>query len=294
MPPLLSRRSLLIGASLAPLASRPLVAAEGGLEARLREIEMGVGGRLGIAALDMQSDRRVDYRSSHLFPMCSTFKLLLAGAVLSKIDHGTETLDREIPLTQADILDYAPVTKPLLAKGKITVAQACAAAVVDSDNSAANLLLSSIGGPGALTLFARTLGDKTTHLDRIEPFLNEAMPGDARDTTSPAAMLNDLGVLVLQDALSTASREMLTYWLVKSSTGLAKLRAGMPAGWKVGDKTGMGERGSTCDVAIAWPPGRKPLLIAAYLTESNATLAERNKALADVARLVVGELVSGS
>lgn len=294
MPPLLSRRSLLIGASLAPLASRPLVAAEGGMEARLREIEMGVGGRLGIAALDMQSDRRVDYRSSLLFPMCSTFKLLLAGAVLSKIDHGSETLDREIPLTQADILDYAPVTKPLLAKGKITVAQACAAAVVDSDNSAANLLLSSIGGPGALTLFARTLGDKTTHLDRIEPFLNEAMPGDARDTTSPAAMLNDLGVLVLQDALSTASREMLTDWLVKSSTGLAKLRAGMPAGWKVGDKTGMGERGSTCDVAIAWPPGRKPLLIAAYLTESDASVAERNKALADVARLVVGELVSGS
>jgi len=294
MSPLLSRRSLLIGASLAPLASRPLVAAEGGMEARLREIEMGVGGRLGIAALDMQSDRRVDYRSSLLFPMCSTFKLLLAGAVLSKIDHGSETLDREIPLTQADILDYAPVTKPLLAKGKITVAQACAAAVVDSDNSAANLLLSSIGGPGALTLFARTLGDKTTHLDRIEPFLNEAMPGDARDTTSPAAMLNDLGVLVLQDALSTASREMLTDWLVKSSTGLAKLRAGMPSGWKVGDKTGMGERGSTCDVAIAWPPGRKPLLIAAYLTESDASVAERNKALADVARLVVGELVSGS
>jgi beta-lactamase class A len=294
MPSILSRRGLLIGASLVPLASRPLLAAEGGVQDRLREIESGVGGRLGIAALDMESDRRVDYRSSSLFPMCSTFKLLLAGAVLSKVDHGKETLDREIALTQADILDYAPVAKPLLAKGKITVAQACAGAVVDSDNSAANLLLSSIGGPGALTLFARTLGDKTAHLDRIEPFLNEATPGDARDTTSPAAMLNDLGMLVLQDTLSKASRDMLTDWLVKSRTGLAKLRAGMPDGWKVGDKTGMGERGSTCDVAIAWPPGRKPLLIAAYLTESNATIAERNKALADVGRLVVGELVSGS
>ncbi|HMA50561.1 MAG TPA: class A beta-lactamase [Magnetospirillaceae bacterium] len=294
MPPILSRRSLMIGASLVPLAGRAVFAAEGGIQDRLREVESGVGGRLGIAALDMESDRRVDYRSSSLFPMCSTYKLLLAGAVLSKIDHGKESLDREIPLTQADLLDYAPVAKPLLAKGKITIAEACAGAIVDSDNTAANLLLTSIGGPGALTLFARALGDKTTHLDRVEPFLNEATPGDARDTTSPAAMLNDLGVLVLQDALSKTSRDLLADWLVKSRTGMAKLRAGMPDGWKIGDKTGMGERGSTCDIAIAWPPGRKPLLIAAYLTESSAALAERNKALADVARLVVAELVSGS
>jgi beta-lactamase class A len=294
MPPILSRRSLLIGASLAPLAAKPLWAAESGVQDRLREIETGVGGRLGVAALDMESDRRVDYRSSSLFPMCSTFKLLLAGAVLSKVDRGTESLDREIPLTQADLLDYAPVAKPLLAKGHITVAEACAGAVVESDNSAANLLLSSIGGPGALTLFARTLGDKTTHLDRIEPFLNEATPGDARDTTSPAAMLNVLGMLLLQDALSGESRDKLTDWLVKSRTGLAKLRAGMPQDWKIGDKTGLGEHGSTCDVAIAWPPGRRPLLLCAYLTDSTATLDERNKALAGVARLIVSELVTGS
>ena len=294
MPLFLSRRGLLIGASLVPLASRPLLAAAGGVQDRLREIESGVGGRLGVAALDMESDRRVDYRSSNLFPMCSTFKVLLAGAVLSKVDHGKESLDREIPLTEADLLDYAPVAKPLLAKGRITVAEACAGAIIDSDNTAANLLLNSIGGPGALTLFARELGDKTTHLDRVEPFLNEATPGDARDTTSPAAMLNDLGVLVLQNALSKASRDQLTDWLVKSRTGTAKLRAGLPDGWKIGDKTGMGERGSTCDVAIAWPPGRKPLLIAAYLTETGAPLAERNKVLVDVARLVVAELVSGS
>src|SRR5579859_7122823 len=288
-----SRRSLLIGASLA-LASARLPAAEGSAQDRLREMEGVLGGRIGVAALDMESDRRIDYRSASLFPMCSTFKLLLAGAVLSKVDHGKEQLDRAIPLTKADILEYAPSAKTLLPKGQMTVSEAVTGALVDSDNTAANLLLSSIGGPGALTLFARTLGDKTTHLDRIEPFLNEATPGDARDTTSPAAMLNDLGMLVLQEALSKTSRDLLTDWLVKSRTGMARLRAGMPDGWKIGDKTGMGERGSTCDIAIAWPPGRKPLLIAAYLTESSAALAERNKALADVARLVVAELVSGS
>jgi len=289
-----SRRDLLIGASLA-LASSRLLAAEGNsVQAQLRELEGSLGGRLGVAALDMESDRRIDYRSANLFPMCSTFKLLLAGSVLSKVDHGQEQLDREIPLTQADMLDYAPLAKVLLPKGHMTVAEALAGAVIDSDNTAANLLLSSIGGPGALTLFARTLGDRTTHLDRVEPFLNEAMPGDARDTTSPAAMLNDLGTLVLEDALSPSSRALLADWMVKCHTGTNKLRAGMPKDWKIGDKTGMGERGSMCDVAIAWPPGRKPLLIAAYLTESQASLDDRNKAMVEIARLVVTELVSGS
>ncbi len=288
-----SRRSLLIGASLA-LASARLPAAEGSAQDRLREMEGVLGGRIGVAALDMESDRRIDYRSASLFPMCSTFKLLLAGAVLSKVDHGKEQLDRAIPLTKADILEYAPSAKTLLPKGQMTVSEAVTGALVDSDNTAANLLLSSIGGPGALTLFARTLGDRTTHLDRIEPFLNEAAPGDARDTTSPSAMLNDLGVLLLENALSESSRAFLADAMVKCRTGTNKLRAGMPNDWKIGDKTGMGERGATCDVAIAWPPGRKPLLIAAYLADSPAPLAERNKMMADIARLVVSELVTGS
>lgn len=292
MVPMVSRRGLLIGASVAFAAAK--VRAEGGIQNSLRELEMGVGGRLGVAALDMESDRRVDYRSGNLFPLCSTYKLLLTGAVLAKVDSGQEQLDRAIPLAKADMLDFAPLAKTLLAKGQMTVAEACFGAIVASDNVAANLLLSSIGGPGALTLYVRSLGDKTTHIDRIEPFLNESLPGDARDTTSPAAMLNDLGVLLLQNALTPASRTLLTELLVKSQTGTAKLRAGLPTAWKAGDKTGMGEHGSTCDVAIAWPPGRQPLLIAAYLTDSTAELAERNKVLSEVARLVAAELVSTS
>src|SRR5579859_2018944 len=292
MVPLVSRRGLLIGASVALAATR--LRAEGGVQDRLRELEINVGGRLGVAALDMESDRRVDYHSGNLFPICSTFKLLLAGAVLSKVDQGTEQLSRTISFSQADMLDYAPQAKALLPKGQMSVAEACAGAVIDSDNVCANLLLNAIGGPGALTLYARTLGDKTTHLDRIEPFLNEAMPGDARDTTSPAAMLNDLGVLLLQNALQPASRVRLADWMVKSRTGGAKLRAGLPAEWKVGDKTGMGEHGSTCDIAIAWPPGRQPLLITAYLTDTGADLEQRNKVLSEAARLVAAELVTGS
>jgi beta-lactamase class A len=292
MVPMMSRRGLLIGTTVALAMSK--IRAAGGIQDKLGELETNIGGRLGVAALDMTSDRRIDYRSGNLFPLCSTYKFLLVGAVLAKIDQGKEQLDRIMPLTQADMQDYAPLAKTLLSKGQMTIAEACYGAIVSSDNSAANLLLNSIGGPGALTLYTRTLGDKTTHLDRIEPFLNEAMPGDARDTTSPTAMLNDLGVLLLQNALTPFSRDLLIDLMVKSQTGAAKLRAGLPTAWKVGDKSGMGEHGSTCDVAIAWPPGKQPLLIAAYLTDCAAPLAERNKLFADIARLVAAELVTAS
>ena len=293
MSPLLSRRAVMIGA-VAALASRPSWSADGGIQARFRELESDVGGRLGVAALDMENDRRIDYRSASLFPMCSTYKVLLVGAVLSKVDHGKETLERPMTLTQADMLDYAPDAKQVLAKGRITIAEACISAILDSDKTAANLLLSSIGGPGALTLFARELGDKTTHLDRNEPFLDEAAPGDARDTTSPAAMLNNLGQLLLTDALSQRSRDLLIKWMVDCRTGQAKLRAGLPADWKIGDKTGIGAHGTNNDIAIAWPTGRKPLLISAFLTATEAPLASRNKVLAEVGRLIAAEMISGS
>ena len=293
MPFDVSRRSLLIGASVLA-ASRPLLAAEGPVQDKLRDLESSVGGRLGVAALDMETDRRIDYRSLALFPLGSSYKFLLAGAVLAKVDAGKETLDREIALSQADMLENSPEAKVLLPKGKMTVAEACAGLVIDNDNTAANLLMTSIGGPGALTLYARSLGDRHTHVDRVEPYLNEATPGDARDTTAPSAMLNDMGVLLLQDALSKGSRDILLDWMVKSHTGSAKLRAGFPRDWKVGEKSGRGAHGTNNDIAIAWPPGRKPVLISAYLTESTAGLDERNKVLADLARLIVTDLVSAS
>ena len=293
MSPFLSRRALVIGTAAA-LAARPSWSADDGAPARLRDLEFSVGGRLGVAALDMESDRRIDYRSAHLFPMCSTYKILLVGAVLSKVDHGKDALDRSLNLTRADMKEDGQSARPALAQGGITLMEACSSALIDSDRNAANLLLATIGGPGALTLFARDLGDKTTHLDRTEPFIDEAMTGDARDTTSPAAMLNDLGQLLLGGALSPASRELLTRWMVESRTGRAKLRAGLPADWTVADRSGMGAEGTTNDIAVAWPPGRKPLLVSAYLTASAASLADRNGVLAEVGRLVAAELISRS
>ncbi|WP_306672509.1 class A beta-lactamase [Geothrix fuzhouensis] len=255
--------------------------------ARLAALEARAGGRLGVAVLDTGSGRRLDHRGGERFPLCSTFKVLLAGAVLARVDGGQEALNRRVPYGQADLLDYAPVTTAHVAEGGLGVGDLCAAAVEVSDNTAANLLLQTLGGPEAITTFARTLGDPVTRLDRTEPTLNTALPGDPRDTTTPSAMVDTLRVLLLGDALSPASRQRLEGWMVACTTGRNRLRAGLPADWAAGDKTGSGERGTVNDVAILRPPHRAPLLVAVYYTGSTASMDHRNAVLAEVGRILV-------
>lgn len=218
----------------------------------------------------------------------STFKWLLAAQVLARVDEGEESLDRVVRYGPGDLLEYAPVTRERVEEGGLSVSELCAAAVQVSDNTAANLLLATVDSPAGFTAYLRTLGDSTTRLDRTEPELNEAAPGDPRDTTTPAAMLEDLRAVLLGDVLAPASRERLIDWMVTSTTGLARLRAGLPEGWRTGDKTGTCGRGTANDVAIIWPPGREPILIAAYLAEAEASYEDCNAALAEVARGIVG------
>lgn len=260
--------------------------APAGFEARLADLEAKHGGRLGVAALDLATGRRIAYRGDERFAMCSTFKFLAAALVLSRVDRGEERLDRRITFTQHDIVTYSPMTEKRVGGEGMTVAELCHAAMTVSDNTAGNLLLASFGGPPAVTAYARSLGDTVTRLDRIEPDLNEATPGDPRDTTSPLAMLGNLNRIVLGDALSTASRTRLTDWLVANTTGNARLRAGFPKEWRIGDKTGSGNHNSTNDIAVAWPPSRAPILVSAYYAESDAPAAERYGVLASVARIV--------
>ena len=255
-------------------------------EARLAALEARIGGRLGLAVLDTGSGRRLLHRSAERFPMCSTFKALLVGAVLTRVDRGQERLDRPVPFGRSDLLAHAPVAEARVAEGHLTVEELCAAAVVVSDNTAANLLLRSLGGPGAVTAFARSLGDADTRLDRMEPELNQSLPGDPRDTTTPAAMAGSLQALLLGSALAPASRQRLEDWMKAATTGRQKLRAGLPATWGVGDKTGAGDRGTMNDLAILRPPGRAPLLVAAFLTGSRASWNAREAALAEIGRIV--------
>ena len=212
-------------------------------------------------------------------------KLPLAAAILAEVDAGRLTLDQRIRYGRADLLDTSPVTKAHVALGSLPVARLCAAAIQVSDNAAANLLLARIGGPAGLTRFFRAAGDNVTRLDRTEMALNSNLPGDPRDTTSPAAMLGFMRAVLLGDMLSPASRARLTGWMEGTTTGLARLRAGLPAGWRVGDKTGTGS-GANNDIAIAFPPGRGPILIASYTSGPVEDMAARNGVHADIARLV--------
>jgi len=184
--------------------------------------------RIGVAALDTGTGKRLDYRSEERFPMCSTFKLLAAAAVLKRVDGGQEKLNRFVSYEAKNILEYAPVTKAHLKDGGMTLGALCAAAIEQSDNTAGNLLLDTIGGPVELTNFARSIGDDMTRLDRKEPELNRAIPGDERDTTTPAAMCADVQRLVLGNVLSESSRHQLEDWLRHNETGALMIRAGVP------------------------------------------------------------------
>jgi beta-lactamase class A len=287
------RTLLLVGSAAAVIGAPALATPDPALkpfrtriaQATLNRIEAESGGRLGVCILDTASGRRIVHRAAERFPMCSTFKLLAAAMVLKRVDDGQERLDRSIAIERAAILAHSPLTEPNVG-GTMTMGALCEATVTQSDNAAANLMLASFGGPAALTAYVRVLGDRTTRLDRNEPSLNEALAGDSRDTTTPAAMLKSMQTLVLGDALKPASRAQLREWLVANQTGGQKIRAGLPAGWQVGDKTGGGAFGTNNDVAIVWPPGRPPVLVTAYLTQTKAPLAQRDAALAAVAALI--------
>lgn len=255
--------------------------------ARISAIESRLGGRLGVAALNLRDGNRIEHRASERFPMCSTFKFLLAADILSRVDAGHENLDRVIHYTQSDLLEYAPITKTHVHEGGMSISALCAAAAEYGDNTAANLLLAAVGGPQSLTAYVHSLGDSATRTDRNEPSANTCIPGDPRDTTTPSAMLHDMRTLLLGSrALSADSRRQLTAWLGANTTGATRLRAGLPSSWRIGDRTGTGDNGSANDIAICWPPNRAPILIASYFTGSHASDADRSAALAEVGRIV--------
>jgi beta-lactamase class A len=211
---------------------------------------------------------------------------LAAAAALKRVDDGAERLDRVVAYGPGDLLEYAPVTKAHVAEGGMTLADLCAAAIDWSDNTAADLVLAAIGGPAGFTQFARSLGDSVTRLDRNEPGLNEATPGDERDTTSPRAMADDMRRVLLDDVLSEASRRRLEAWLIDDKVGDKRLRAGLPPGWRIGDKTGSGDHGTANTIAIIRPPERAPIIATVYLTESSAPMDARNAIHKEIGALI--------
>lgn len=301
-----SRRSVLAGLCALPLASMsaafitctsaeasPLSAAkEKSLQKNLAELEASTGGRLGVTA-SAEGGKVFSYRGDERFPMCSTFKVLAAVAVLR---DKPGILEQRIHFAKNDIQPWSPVTEKHIEDG-MTVSELCAAMLQHSDNTAANLVLAQLGGPAGLTTIARSFGDTTFRLDRWEVELNTAIPGDMRDTTTPRAMCRTLNGLLCGNLLKAPARKQLTDWMLACATGAGRIPAGAPQGWRPAHKSGSGENGTANDVGILLPPGNpeqattrkgknRPLVVALYLTGSKLTGPENDKILAQATRLV--------
>ncbi len=280
--------TLALFGGIAAVVADDLPAREKAFAEGMAKLESRHGGRLGVAALDMGERTSFSHRGGERFAMCSTFKFLLAAAVAARVDAGDEQWDRKIPYGKKDLIPWTPVTgkEENLEAGSMTVSDLCEASMTWSDNTAANLLLATIGGPEGFTRYLRSIGDATTRLDRIEPGLNANVRGDERDTSTPDAMVATMEKLLFGESLAEASKEKLIGWLVANRTGDKRIRAAMDPAWRVGDKTGTGENGAANDIAVIWPTGRKPFLIVVFYDAVQATAEQRDTVIADAAKLV--------
>jgi beta-lactamase class A len=291
----LSRRSILTAAAFAPLIASALARTPvAPPQARLKSLEEATnGGRLGVAILDTAFGGVVGHRLDERFAMCSTFKMPLAAAVLHKAERGELKLDEVLPYTKKDMVFHAPVTEPNLAKGGMAIRDLAEATQKTSDNVAANLLVKRLGGPVEVTKIWRSWGDTITRIDRYEPDMNGVKPGEERDSTTPYAMATLMEKILTGAALKPESRNLLVRWMIDTETGLKRIRAGLPNDWKAGDKTGTGAGhtdigNKTNDIAIAWPPGRPPIIITAFLESpyhGDDIRDEDQRVLADVGRI---------
>ena len=293
-----SRRGILFGAAALACGGGTAAAARGEVKAdpgvatgarsaaaRIAAQEKREGGRLGVEALDTATGRLLQHRSGERFAMCSTFKFLAAAAVLQRVDQGAEHLDRRIEYGETDLMEYAPVSKEHVKEGGMALVDICAAAVQWSDNTAANLMLKSLGGPEVVTAFIRSTGDKVTRLDNYEPELNVVRPGEVHDTTTAASMVGLLSSVILGEVLSSASRTRLQGWMLDAKVGEHRLPAGLSSGWRIAHKTGTGSD-QTNDVGVVWPPDRAPIIVAALYSRAGTRLQQREGVLRDVARII--------
>lgn len=282
-----------LAAAISPEASASTPAGEG-LAKQLRSLEQEYSARLGVFARNTVTGQSVMYRADEHFPICSVFKTLAAAAVLRDLDHNGTFLARRIRYTSEYVMNsgYHPITgKPENLADGMTVGELCAANVSHSDNGAANLLLRELGGPTAITRFCRSIGDRTTRLDRWEPALNSAEPWQKTDTTSPRAIGHTYARLILGSALAAEDRSRLTRWLISNTTNGARFRAGLPADWTLADKTGGGkEYGVANDVGVVWPPGKSPLVLAVLSTKYAPEGPTDNSLVAKTATLLAAAL----
>lgn len=262
------------------------------LPQQVAALEKTSGGRIGVYALDTDTGKFTGHREDQLFPMCSTFKFLLAAAVLKLVDDGKQSLTQPLPIPNKPLVGHSPLTEPH-AGATMSVAALCNAILNQSDNTAANVLLEAIGGPSSVTEFARSMGDQLTRLDRNEPDLNSSIDGDTRDTTTPTAMGKNLQRILLGNALKPASRRQITEWMENSLSGLERLRKDIPEGWRAADKTGSNGEHTTNDIAVIWPMRRPPVIVTCYITQCPGPETKRGAMIAEIGRYVREAILFG-
>ena len=282
---LMTRRGAVIGVAASTLS--PAQSANAAEYPPFANLEERNGGRLGVYALEVGAARSISYRADERFLMCSTFKLLAAAATLARIDAGRENPNRALAYSYADLVEPYPITGANVSRGSMSIEALCEAAVVVSDSTAANLLLRNIGGPRGLTAFCRSLGDGDTRQDRYELAANR--PDGPLDTTTPRAMAVTTARLLLGGALRQRSRDQLEEWMTRATPGLNRIRAGVPQGWRAGDRPGTSPR-QTNDVAILRPPHRPALVVAAYYDAPGLPPVARERVLRSIGGAVANWL----
>jgi len=283
---ILQRRQFLFGCAATITSAGE--ASNQALTATVTALEHSLGGRIGLAVLNTADGRRLSHRPDERFAMCSTFKLMLAAAVLSRVDTRTLQLEQPVSFTRSDLLPTSPLADSYPDGGTVPLKLMLQSVIEASDNTAANRLLALIGGPAGYTAYLRSIGDSTTRLDRVELDLNSNLPGDSRDTTTPNAMLLDMHRVLLADHLTPGSRSQLLQWMHGCKTGSDRLRGRLPPGWDAGDKTGTGGRGAVNDLAIFWPPkSRPPILVACYMSGSARSTTALSAAQAQIGAAIL-------
>ena len=253
------------------------------ISTKLATLETKTKGRIGVYAINSANQDRIEYRSQERFPLCSTAKLMAVAALLKQTSIDKKLGQKIIHYNRSDLVPYSPVTQQHIQSG-MTLYALCAAAIMQSDNTAMNYILKQLGGLQVVNTFARTIGDDQLNLSRLEPALNTAIPGDQQDTSTPQAMATSLQRLALGDVLSPENRHRLKTWLIKNQTGDHRIRAGSPKHWMIGDKTGTGAYGTTNDIAILWPKGCAPITLALFFTQSTQDAPARDDVLQRVAQ----------
>ncbi|HSW71158.1 MAG TPA: class A beta-lactamase [Gammaproteobacteria bacterium] len=254
---------------------------------KIEALENSLDGRIGIYALNTANNQSIQYRALERFPIQSTFKIMVVSAILKKNSTDNQLLRKKITYTNEDLVFWSPITEKNINSG-MTISELCAAAMMYSDNTATNLIMKELGGPAAVTAFARSIGDTSFYVSNWEPELN-SNPNNATDISTPKAMAKAVEKLALEETLLVPQREKLVAWMKGNTTGATRIRAGVPKGWVVADKTGSGDFGISNDIAVIWPRDCAPIIVSIYSIQNKKEAARHDEILVSSTQLVINE-----